>query len=145
DDPTPRPAEVAVGFYLGTFPATARVFAPPGVQREVYGLRPVQESMGLLHNPFQDGVRGPLGPPFKRLFAAWLAQRANPESIFNGLENARTQKIAEALPVARRIVANHKLHVKCRAATLPVLGMYGGLADERLVSAFLADTTTFTE
>src|SRR4051794_7620564 len=25
DDPTPRPPEVAVGFYLGTFPATARV------------------------------------------------------------------------------------------------------------------------
>jgi hypothetical protein len=145
DDPTPRPAEVAVGFYLGTFPTTARVFAPPRPEREVYGLRPVQESMGLLHNPFQDGVRGLLGPPFKRLFAAWLAQRANPESIFNGLDNARTQKVAEALPVARKIAANDKLHIKCRAATLPVLGMYGGPADERLVSAFLANATVFTE
>jgi hypothetical protein len=142
-DPTPRPAEVAVGFYLGTFPATARVFAAPGEQGEVHALRPVQESFGLFHNPFQDGVRGPHGAPFKRLFAAWLAQRANPESIFNGLDNARTGMVAEALPVARAIAANDKLPIKCRAATCPVLGMYGGPEDERLVAAFLTDATVF--
>jgi hypothetical protein len=144
-DPTPQVADVAAGLYLGTYPATAREFPTPGEDRAIHGLRPVQESMGLFHNTFQDGIKGQYGLPLKRLFAAWLAQRANPESIFNGLDCARTGMIAEALPVARKVAANDKLIVKCRAAALPILGMYGKPADAPLMAAFLGETSVFTE
>jgi hypothetical protein len=76
---------------------------------------------------------------------AWLEQRANPDSLFSGLAQARYQLVREALPVARRTAANTRLPRKCRAGALPILGLFGGREDERLISGFLDDKTPHSE
>src|SRR5207237_763267 len=123
DDPTPRPADVAVGFYLGTYAASARAFPDPNWAPAVpYGGG--VESIGLFHNAFQRGVEfpysstspeNPIGPAFRRLVAAWLARRENPGSICLGLERARAQKIPDVLPTAR-VAAGAGQPAKMRAA-----------------------------
>ncbi|MBN9122326.1 MAG: sigma-70 family RNA polymerase sigma factor [Planctomycetes bacterium] len=150
DDPTPTPADVAVGFYLGTYPATAKAFPESNwAAAAPYGGG--DQHWGLFHNAFQKGVEvpfpnaagNPIGSAYRRLVAAWLARRANPGSICLGLEQARAQKIAEVLPTARA-AAGAGQPVKVRAATVPILGAFGRAEDEPLVAALLDDRTPYT-
>jgi hypothetical protein len=153
DDPTPEPADVAVGLYLGTFPATAKALENPRWEQHPAAYAS-EEGSSLLGNAFQQGLDRPYrstpaeratAPAFARLFAAWLAARRNPGSIATGLAHARFAQVAEALPTARAVLADVKQPLKLRAEALPLLGAFGAAKDEALVAALLEDTTAVGE
>ncbi|QJW97168.1 HEAT repeat domain-containing protein [Frigoriglobus tundricola] len=148
DDPTPKPADAAVGFYLGTFPATAKALLH--AQWEQCSPHLNGEETFLFYNAFSQGLDLHLphrstpadattAPAFRRLFVAWLAGRRNPGSIAMGLAHAR--EIAEVLPTARAVAADFKNPVKLRIEAVPILGLYGEAKDERLIAALLEAET----
>jgi RNA polymerase sigma factor (sigma-70 family) len=151
DDPTPKPADVAVGFFLGTFPVSAKAFPDPKwSDRAPYG--GVEESCGLFHNPFQQGLdlwrhssvpEKVTVPAFRRLFTAWLATRQNPGSICLGFDHARIGKVSETLLLARAILADKNQPAKVRASALPILGAFGEAKDEPLVLSLLNEKATY--
>ena len=153
DDPTPTPADVAVGFYLGTFPATAKTFADPRWENIAVPGSSSAEHDALFHNPNRWGLdlldvtpgRRAGASTFRRLFAAWLAQRREPGSICLGLEQARLGRVVETLPTARAVAGDVKKPVRVRAAALPILGAFGEAKDEPLVVALLDDKNYYTE
>jgi WD40 repeat protein len=151
DDPTPKPVYVAAGFFLGTFPATAKSFPDQRwAEHAPYG--GFEEGWGLFHNPFQQALdlwrhssvpEKVTVPAFKRMFAAWLATRQNPGSICLGFDHARIGKVSETLPLARAILADTNQPAKVRASALPILGAFGDAKDESLVMALLDEKAVY--
>lgn len=138
-DPTPKPADVAVAFYLGTFPVKVGL-APVSYENHLFGLLGFHEG---LDDPYPKSPTVTVAPAFRRLFANWVAGHRNFDSICCGLSHGR--KVPEMLPVARAILSDAKSPRRLQFEALPVILAFGEVKDESLVKPFLADTTVIDE
>ena len=83
------------------------------------------------------GEKAAFPPEVRKLFAAWLAARQDAESIRVGLSFARYHQFAEALPVARAMLANDRMTLAERTPALFVIATSGTKADLDRVRPFL--------
>ncbi|HET6572322.1 MAG TPA: sigma-70 family RNA polymerase sigma factor, partial [Fimbriiglobus sp.] len=93
----------------------------------------------VLRASFADGVVGPLKEPLRKLFAAWLDRRRDPETIHEGLMTALLAGVPDALPTARRLAADPKLPAPAKDRALLVIGNHGTKDDLPLLTACRAD------
>jgi RNA polymerase sigma factor (sigma-70 family) len=120
---TPYPEAVAV-MYLGTYPASAG--KATGVRREGNVSREGWQREGNLFVESWYGVlKSPVGPAVKRVFAAWLPLRTDPEICERSLAVAARGRVKEALPFARKILADERQDSESRAYAALVLGVLG--------------------
>jgi len=118
----PTRSEFVTLVFLGTYPATGRdtypiVYAPA---------LPTADPLAL-----------------RRLFAAWLATRTNPQPIATGLSQALHHNLREVMPLALAHAGNDKLHPRARGFALLVVGLYGTPADRALLEKAFADSRMF--
>src|SRR5207237_6959037 len=90
------------------------------------------------------GVDGPSKGPFRKLFAAWLDRRRNPDTLRAGMSAALYDGIAEAVPVARRVLADKELPPQLVGQALQVVGNFGTRDDLPLLVAFRDDSRVTT-
>ena len=136
----PPAGRVGALLFLGTFPASAGVSlgaAPTRVQIDA-----VPVGSGALPRP--DKAAGPWAPAARCLFAAWLTVRADTEDRTAGLKAATAAGVAEALPAARRWVADPLVPPSVRGLCLPLLARFGGPADRLLAEALIDNPASVT-
>jgi hypothetical protein len=92
---------------------------------------------------FSDFCEGQLKEPFRRLFVAWLNARRDPKAINTGLYAAVYASIPEALPVARRIVADRNAAASITGVALLVLGNHGTANDLPRLAVYREDVRVF--
>jgi RNA polymerase sigma factor (sigma-70 family) len=104
-------------------------------------------------DPFAEAMeKGPISKPLRRLFAAWLANRADDvRTYYDALPLALRYDVPETLPTARRVVRfygeaprerRQKFNVAhVRMVGLLVIGRYGTKSDLPLVEACFEDKT----
>jgi hypothetical protein len=123
------PSEVAAALFLGTHPLPDGAADPP-----VTG--------ALFKAGFTAGVDGPSKGPFRKLFAAWLDRRRNPDALRTGMDAALFDGLAEAVPPARQLLADKELPPRLIGQALLVVGNFGTRNDLPLLVAFRDDTRT---
>jgi hypothetical protein len=124
------PADVTLALYLGSF-------ALPSEAPDPAEVGPV------VRQSFFDLATGPVKEPFVRLFSAWLDRRRDPFAVQGGLKAALFGHIAEAVPVARRWVADPKAFGPTVGSAVLVLGMHGSKEDLRALSALRDDLRSY--
>jgi hypothetical protein len=117
---------VAAVLFLGSLPLPDGAADPARVEH-------------VLRASFLDLAGGPTKEPFRKLFAAWLDRRRDPEAILAGLEAALYGSVPEAAPVARRLAADPKCPPRLLGAALTVLGHHGAQTDLAGLSALRDD------
>ena len=140
DSGYPTRGEFGTLLFLGTYPATAK---------ETY--KHAGESNGVSHhNMFGFGLVRPgagprqtITPEIRRVFAAWLAIRADADIAAQGLWLATHHDMKESLPAARTAAANAKLDPKARGYAMLAVGHLGAKADLPILNAALADERVF--
>ena len=118
---TPDRGGMAALLFLGTFPATGTVtpkFEHPFRHGHYFNLMTLP--------------RDSAGPAERRLYAAWLAARREPEAQRIGLQRAAYFEIADAIPTARSIAADEKRDVGDRVTALFVVAQSGDKTDVAL-------------
>ena len=98
-----------------------------------------------LRASFADGVKGPQKEPLRKLFAAWLDRRTDPETIHDGLETALFASVPDALPIARRLVADPKLSAPTKGVAVLIVGNHGTKDDLPLLNACRSDVRPYYE
>ncbi len=98
-----------------------------------------------LRASFTDGVRGPQKEPLRKLFAIWLDRRTDPETIHDGLETALYASVPDALPIARRLVADPKLSAPRKGVAVLIVGNHGTKDDLPLLTACRSDARPYYE
>ena len=125
--------EFAAAIFLGTFDRTG--FRPDPTVDLLANVR--EGTLFNVEPSWMTVATGPLGPVVRRLAAAWLGRRTNPEEIdwMLGQGFALTD-FPEAYPVARRVAADADLPAKCRSAAILYLARYGGAAELPAIATF---------
>jgi RNA polymerase sigma factor (sigma-70 family) len=136
DSGVPNRGELALLLFLGTFPKTAdttpdaAVGWRDGLHANLFSYALSWSVAGNQNEiPIFDGQKNPLPAPVRKLLAAWLGVRRDPHMIQHGFGLAKSHEVREALPVARRVVADKTYATKERAAALLAVGMFGDTAD----------------
>ncbi len=111
-EPQPRPwADELVVLYLGTYTQSARA---------------VSDNLeNQLFRTWDAALAGPAGPAARRVFTAWLALRDNELVVEGGLDTIGRYRVAEALPLLRKLVADEKADPDRRAQAILLVGMLG--------------------
>jgi hypothetical protein len=123
----PSRSEFVTMLFLGTYPATAR-----------------DESAQDTHNNvFAFALRTANSPALRRLYAAWLGTRTDPQPIAIGMRFAVHHRFAEVYPVAVVHAANDKLAPGARGFALLAVGRFGKPADLHLLEKAFADSRVF--
>jgi hypothetical protein len=123
----PTRGQFATLLFLGTYPATAK-----------------DEGAANTHNNVFAGALGTTKPPaLRRLYAAWLKTRTDPQLIAIGLNLAVNHSIAEAAPVAVAHASNDKLAPRARAFALLAVGRLGKPADLPVLKQAFLDSRVF--
>ncbi|HEV3384765.1 MAG TPA: sigma-70 family RNA polymerase sigma factor, partial [Gemmata sp.] len=118
---TPYPEAVAV-MYLGTYPAS-KGKAKEGWRWEGH----------LFIDSWSEVMTSPVGPAVKRIFAAWLTVRDNPDTRERGFAIAAGYRVKEVLPLARKVLADEKEVAEQRAQCALILGILGNHDDSPLL------------
>ena len=123
----PTRSEFVTLLFLGTYPATAK-----------------DEGAANTHNNvFAFALRTEKIPALRRLYAAWLKTRTDPQPIAVGLNLAVNHYIAEVAPVAAAHAANDKLAPGVRAFALLAVGRFGTADDLPVLKKAFADSRVF--
>jgi RNA polymerase sigma factor (sigma-70 family) len=123
----PTRGEFVTLLFLGTYPATAK-----------------DEGAANTHNNvFAFGLRTEKTPALRRLYAAWLKTRTDPQPIAMGLKLAVNHYIAEVAPVAVAHAANDKLAPGVRAFALLAVGRFGTADDLLVLKKAFTDSRVF--
>lgn len=136
----PSRGEFAMLLFLGTYPPTAAVTFRQAddhdrvAHHNVFGLPFHSKS------PAKDET---IPPALRRLFAAWLATRTDPNPIAFGLNLALYHNFSEAAPAARASAANGKLDPRTRGFAVLAVGRFGTADDLPLLEKALSDTRMF--
>jgi RNA polymerase sigma factor (sigma-70 family) len=137
---TPTRGEFVTLLFLGTYPATAAVtFREAGDSDRVAH----HNVFGLALHPSSRGKDAAIPPALRRLFAAWLATRANPNPARFGMNLALYHSISEVGPAARARAADAALDPQARGFALLAVGRFGGAADLPLLEKAFDDTRVF--
>jgi hypothetical protein len=138
----PTRGEYAALLFLGTYPATAAVSF-----READDFDRISHCkvFGFPLDP-EDREKGEDIPPsVRRLFAAWLMTRTDPNPIHFGMNLAIYHRISEVASAARSSAADPKLAPKARGFALLAVGRFGTSADKPLLETAFADARVFYE
>ncbi len=135
----PTPGEFGTLLFLGTYPATAAVTFQQANDADRFCHHNV---FGLALNR-KDDPKPVIPPPVRRLFAAWLRTRTDPNPIQFGMNLAVYHTIAEVAPAARVNAANAALAPEARGFALLVVGRVGTVADLPLLENAFADARVF--
>jgi hypothetical protein len=133
------PASLATYFVLGSYPETAVAIN----DRDRAGL-PVREALSLGTTAFgmaSETSADPRGPVVRRLFAAWLDHRVDPEALESAYWRATTNAIPEAVPAARRLLAANKVASPAQAYAAVYLARCGDRTDIAPIGKLLDDST----
>jgi hypothetical protein len=123
----PTRSEFVTLLFLGTYPATAK-----------------DEGAANTHNNvFAFALRTEKTPALRRLYAAWLKTRTDPQPIATGLNLAVYHYIAEVGPVAAAHAANDKLAPGVRAFALLAVGRFGTADDLPVLKKAFVDSRVF--
>ncbi|MBN9120906.1 MAG: RNA polymerase sigma factor [Planctomycetes bacterium] len=119
----PKPGAVAYPdavaiMYLGTFPSSA------GKAKGGWGWEG-----HLFIETWGELVASPVGPPVRRIFAAWLSVRDSADARERGLAIATNYRVREVVPFARGVLADEKEPPLHRAQAALLLGVVGGIDD----------------
>jgi RNA polymerase sigma factor (sigma-70 family) len=136
----PTRGEFATLLFLGTYPATAAVTFPEANDGDRVAHHNV---FGLALHPSQRAKGAALPPALRRLFAAWLATRTDPNPIQFGTYMAIYHKIAEVAEAARARAGNVKLDPRARGFALLAVGLFGTVADLPVLEKAFADARVF--
>ncbi|AMV23872.1 ECF RNA polymerase sigma factor SigE [Gemmata sp. SH-PL17] len=120
--PTPqeRPwADELVVLYLGTYSQSARA-VPDNLENQLF-------------RKWDAALTGPAGPAVRRVFTAWFALRDHELVIEGGLNAIGRDRVAEALPLLRKLVADEKADPDRRAQAILTIGMIGTRDDLSLL------------
>jgi RNA polymerase sigma factor (sigma-70 family) len=123
----PTRGEFVTLLFLGTYPATAKNEGAANTRYNVFAL----------------ALRMEKTPALRRLYAAWLKTRTDPQSIANGLNLAIYHNIAEVAPVAAAHAANDKLAPGVRGFALLAVGRFGTAADLPVLKKAFVDSRVF--
>jgi hypothetical protein len=99
----------------------------------------------IISTGFADGVGGPMGPQFRKLYAAWLDHRRDSAAIRAGINASLIFALKEGVPTARRLATDKATDPKLIAQALLVIGHHGARDDLALLREFRKDerkTTT---
>jgi RNA polymerase sigma factor (sigma-70 family) len=132
---TPDHGGMAALLFLGTFPATAKItpkFEHPWLHGHYSNLMTMPRDSTVFDAE-------------KRLYAAWLATRREPDAIRMGLLRATQFEIREAILTARALVADEKLPISDRVTALFVVMLSGDKADAALCAPFFKDESVYHE
>jgi RNA polymerase sigma factor (sigma-70 family) len=123
----PTRSEFVTLLFLGTYPTTAG-----------------DEGAGNTHfGVFVMGINTTNMPAFRRLWAAWLGTRTDPQPIALGMRLAVYHGFSEAFPKAVAHAANDKLAPTARGFALLAVGRFGSAADLPLLEKAFADARVF--
>jgi WD40 repeat protein len=140
----PNRGEHTALLFLGTYPATA---ADTARDNDVHNQFLYRSVIGtpLAARSERGKKRDPadIPPPVRRLFAAWLKTRADPNLIAIGMHFAIAEKISEAYSAARTHASNAKLEPEARGFAVLAVGELGSRADLHLLEPTFADTRKF--
>jgi RNA polymerase sigma factor (sigma-70 family) len=123
----PTRSEFVTLLFLGTYPATAK-----------------DEGAANTHNNvLAFALRTEKIPALRRLYAAWLKTRTDPQPIAIGLNLAVNHYIAEVAPVAAAHAANDKLAPGVRGFALLAVGRFGTADDLPVLKKAFVDSRVF--
>jgi RNA polymerase sigma factor (sigma-70 family) len=132
--------EFAALMFLGTFPSTAAVtFREADDNDRVWH----HNVFGLGLHPTNRKKGEAIPPAVRRLFAAWLGTRTDPNPIQFGTNLALYHVISEAAPAARKNAANARLDPHARGFALLAVGRLGAVADLPLLEKAFSDARVF--
>jgi RNA polymerase sigma factor (sigma-70 family) len=123
----PTRGEFVTLLFLGTYPATAKDEGTANTQDRVFSFALRTEKI----------------PALRRLYAAWLKTRTDPQPIAMGLNQAVNHSIAEVAPVAAAHAANDKLAPGVRGFALLAVGRFGTADDLPVLKKAFTDSRVF--
>jgi RNA polymerase sigma factor (sigma-70 family) len=123
----PTRGEFVTLLFLGTYPATAKDEGAANTHNNVFAFALRTEKM----------------PALRRLYAAWLKTRTDPQPIAIGLKLAVYHDISEVSPVAIAHAANDKLAPGVRAFALLAVGRFGTADDLPVLKKAFVDSRVF--
>ncbi|MBX9585333.1 MAG: hypothetical protein K2X87_33925, partial [Gemmataceae bacterium] len=126
------PADVLAVLFLGSLPHPEKSADPAEVNRTLEG-------------SFIDLVNGPQKAAARKLFAAWLDKRRDPGAVRAGLDGALYGAIPEAVPAARRWLADPKVTPGVAGTAALVLGNHGAAADLPRLAKLRDDARNYLE
>jgi RNA polymerase sigma factor (sigma-70 family) len=132
--------EFAALLFLGTFPSTAAVTFRQADDHDRFAHHNV---FGLALDPTDRKKSEAIPPVVRRLFAAWLGTRTDPNPIQFGTHLALYHVISEAAPAARKNAADARLDPTARGFALLTVGRFGAVADLALLEKAFSDTRVF--
>jgi RNA polymerase sigma factor (sigma-70 family) len=136
--PPPEPVtsvNLAAYFFLGSYPETA--IEVTGKDRAG---RPICE--GLIVETFEFSMENaPVRPVIWKLFAAWLDNRVDRDTLESGYWRATMNAIPDAASAARRLLAAEKLPSPAKAYAAIYLARVGKRTDSALITPLLDDAT----
>jgi RNA polymerase sigma factor (sigma-70 family) len=139
--PPPEPItseSLAAYFFLGSYPETA--VEVTGTDRAG---RPVREGLIVETFEFTRATRvgnEPVRPVVHRLFAAWLDNRVDRDTLESGYWRATANAIPDAASAARRLLAAEKLPSPAKAYAAIYLARVGNRTDVALITPLLDAT-----
>lgn len=147
-EPKPKPelvmnASLAAYFVLGSYPET--MVTVTGGDRA--GL-PVREALLLETTAFETtagNAPSSLRPIMRRLFAAWLDRRVDPDALESAYWRATSGVIPEAVPAARRLLTANKVPSRAQAYAAVFLARCGDRTDLARIERLLDDSTVARE
>jgi hypothetical protein len=136
----PTRGEFVTLLFLGTYPATAAVTFREANDNDRVSHHNV---FGMPLSPRSRGKDVAIPPALRRLFAAWLATRTDPNPVRFGMNLAVYHSFSEVAPAARVRAADAKLDPGARGFALLAVGRFGTAADLPLLEKAFADTRVF--
>jgi hypothetical protein len=130
----PTRSEFVTLLFLGTYPATARDESVGNTRHNVFAY-----GIGRTNREDAKSIR----PALRRLYAAWLGTRTDPQPIALGMRLAVSSSFAEVAPVAVAHAANEKLAPGARGFALLAVGRFGKPADLPLLEKAFTDARVF--
>jgi RNA polymerase sigma factor (sigma-70 family) len=129
------PARLAAYFFLGSYPETT--VDVPGKDRAG---RPVREWL-MVETAAFSSTGDPSNTIVRKLFAAWLNNRVDGDTLESGYWRATADNIPDAVSAARRLLAAEKLPSPAKASAALYLARCGKRSDVPLIEPLLTDTT----
>ncbi|MBP3957296.1 sigma-70 family RNA polymerase sigma factor [Gemmata sp. G18] len=119
-EPQERPwADELVILYLGTYPRSAGA-VPDNLENQLF-------------RTWDAALAGPAGPAARRVFTAWFALRDNELVVEGGLNKIGRDRVAEALPLLRKLIVDEKAEPDRRSQAALLIGMLGTKDDLSLL------------
>jgi hypothetical protein len=126
------PGEVTLVLFLGSY-------ALPAVEKDASDVDAVLKA-SFLDVANLDGFK----EPFRKLFVTWLENRRDEKAVKSGLSGAMFAIIPEAVPIARRVIADPKAEASLLGTSALMLGNFGSLDDLALLEKLRNDARLYS-